>query len=144
MTIVERKTKFTLAARVDSKQADVVTAATINLLLPYYDRVHTITSDNGKEFAYHEEIAMALNTKVYFAHPYHSWGRGLNENTNGLLRQYFPKHTDFKLISDMDLDEALIELNNRSRKTLEFNTPVDLMERSLSKRSSKTTVALQS
>ena len=71
---------------VNSKGADDVTAATIRLLALYHDAVHTITADNGKEFAFHERIPEALEAQVYFAHPYHSWERGLNENTNVLLR----------------------------------------------------------
>jgi IS30 family transposase len=96
MTIVERVTKLTVSTRVNSKSAADVTKATIALLKPFEDVVHTITPDNGKEFAYHVQISKALSTDVYFAHPYSSWERGLNENTNGLLRQYFPKNTDFK------------------------------------------------
>ena len=107
VTIVERKTLFTVAALVDSKQADVVTDATINLLTPLIGRVHTITADNGKEFSWHENFAEALNTKVYFAHPYSSWERGLNENTNGLLRQYFPK-------------EQILERSHRKILTMQF------------------------
>ena len=118
VTIVERKTLFTVAALVDSKQADVVTDATINLLTPLIGRVHTITADNGKEFSWHENFAEALNTKVYFAHPYSSWERGLNENTNGLLRQYFPKGTDFRTLTQKDIDDAVYKINNRPRKIL--------------------------
>jgi IS30 family transposase len=96
MTIVERVTNLTVSTRVSCKSAADVTKATIALLKPFEDVVPTITADNGKEFAYHEQISKALSTDVYFAHPYSSWERGLNENTNGLLRQYFPKNTDFK------------------------------------------------
>jgi IS30 family transposase len=90
VTIVERVTKFTVSAQVDSKSADAVTSATIRLLKPYQNIVDSITADNGKEFAYHEKISEALSPDLYFAHPYSSWERCLNENTNGLLRQYFP------------------------------------------------------
>ena len=90
VTVVERVTNFTVAAQVDSKSAADVTRATIELLTPFQSVVHTITADNGKEFAYHDQITKALDAEVYFAHPYSSWERGLNENTNGLLRQYFP------------------------------------------------------
>ena len=101
ITIVERVSKFTLIKKVDSKQADVVTQATIALLEPYVDKTLTITADNGKEFAKHETIAQALNTNVYFAHPYRSWERGLNENTNGLIRQYFTKGPSFETITNL-------------------------------------------
>ena len=88
LTIVERKTSFTVSTRVDDKSAKTVTAATIALLAPFKDSVLTITADNGKEFAYHERMTESLKCDVYFADPYCSWQRGLNENTNGLLRQY--------------------------------------------------------
>jgi len=119
--------KFTVSAQVMSKSAVDVTAATIRLLLPYKDLVHTMTADNGKEFAYHEKISKALNAKVYFAHPYSSWERGLNENTNGLLRQYFPKSTDFKLVTQDEVNAAVKRLNERPRKLLNYKTPTQLM-----------------
>jgi IS30 family transposase len=93
-TIVDRAPSFTISKRVNSQLAKEVTAATISLLKPY--TVLTITADNGKEFAYHEEMTGALGAPVYFADPYSAWQRGLNENTNGLLRQYWPKYKDFK------------------------------------------------
>jgi transposase, IS30 family len=105
-----------------------VTGATLTLLTPFKGLVRTITSDNGKEFAYHEEIAAGLECDFYFAHPYHSWERGLNENTNGLLRQYFPKSTDFKTVSAKTLKASVDELNNRPRKTLAFKTPAVLRQ----------------
>ncbi len=129
VTIVERVTKFTVSAQVDSKSAEDVTKATIILLTPFISALHTITADNGKEFAYHEEISKALSVDVYFAHPYSSWERGLNENTNGLLRQYFPKITDFKKVSQRAVCEAVKRLNSRPRKGLDFKTPEQLMER---------------
>jgi IS30 family transposase len=79
--------------------------------------------DNGSEFAYHELIAAALEAKVYFAHPYHSWERGLNENTNGLIRQYIPKGKDFAELTDADIIIIQEKLNNRPRKSLGFATP---------------------
>lgn len=128
VTIVERVTLFTVSMQVKSKRAKEVTAATIALLTPFKDLVRTITSDNGKEFAYHEQIAAALECDFYFAHPYHSWERGLNENTNGLLRQYFPKSTDFKMVSAKAVKQSVDELNSRPRKTLAFKTPAALMQ----------------
>ena len=131
VTIVERVTLFTVSMRVNSKRAKEVTAATIALLTPFKDLVNTITSDNGKEFAYHEQIAASLNCDFYFAHPYHSWERGLNENTNGLLRQYFPKSTDFKTVSGKKVAQSVEQLNNRPRKTLAFKTPAVLMQQEM-------------
>ena len=118
VTIVERATQFTLVANVPNKSAEAVTEATIELLKPYASALHTITADNGKEFAYHERLTKELKAAVYFARPYHSWERGLNENTNGLLRQYWPKRTDFKQVSDEEVAAVMTQLNQRPRKTL--------------------------
>jgi IS30 family transposase len=123
VTIVDRVSKFTLIKKVDSKQADVVTEATITLLRPYLDKTLTITADNGKEFASHEIIAQELNAAVYFAHPYHSWERGLNENTNGLIRQYFTKGSSFEHITECQVEQVMHRLNHRPRKTLNYKTP---------------------
>lgn len=131
VTIVERVTRFTLVANVADKSAESVTAATIALLTPYKAALHTITADNGKEFAYHEQITAELGVAVYFARPYHSWERGLNENTNGLLRQYWPKSTDFRQVEDDEVFEAVTQLNRRPRKTLGFKTPESLMQNHL-------------
>jgi len=127
VTIVERKTSFTVSTRIHDKSARTVTAATISLLNPFKEAVHTITADNGKEFAYHEQVTAALGAAVYFADPYSSWQRGLNENTNGLLRQYWPKSTDFKKISANDVTAVIINLNDRPRKKLGYKTPARLM-----------------
>jgi len=89
--------------------------------------VLTITADNGKEFAYHELMTQALGAQVYFADPYSSWQRGLNENTNGLLRQYWPKSTDFKKVSAKDVSAVIIELNDQPRKKLVYKTPAKLV-----------------
>lgn len=132
VTIVERKTQHLVSKRVMDRSAESVTKATIELLKPYKERVHTITADNGKEFSNHKEIAEKLEAKVYFARPYHSWERGLNENSNGLLRQYFPKSTDFTKVEDDEVKFAVDEINTRPRKTLSYKTPQSLMQRSLS------------
>ncbi len=123
VTLLERKTRFYLIKKVDSKSAKDVTQATIELLLPFKDHVHTITADNGREFAYHAEIAEALETTVYFAHPYSSWERGANENSNGLLRQYVPKGTDLRRVTEERIHFAMRRINNRPRKCLGFKQP---------------------
>ena len=123
VTIVDRVSKFTLIKQVDSKHAEVVTAATISLLQPYLDKTLTITADNGKEFAGHETLKECLDADVYFAHPYHSWERGLNENTNGLIRQYFTKGSRFENITGDEVEAVMNKLNHRPRKTLKFKTP---------------------
>jgi IS30 family transposase len=127
VTIVERKTSFTVSTRVDDKSAKTVTAATIALLAPFKGAVLTITADNGKEFAYHEKMTESLKCDVYFADTYCSWQRGLNENTNGLLRQYWPKSTDFKKVSQSAVQDVIVNLNDRPRKKLNYKTPAKLM-----------------
>lgn len=123
VSIVERKTGFTLIRKVERKTAQAVSQAMIGLLKPLLNKVHTITSDNGKEFAGHEDIANRLQADFYFAHPYSSWERGTNENTNGLIRQYFPKNRDFTTITQQEIDMAMDRLNNRPRKRLGYLTP---------------------
>jgi len=126
VTAVERKTKFTCIKQVSDKKADTVTQALIDILSPYKNRVLTITVDNGKEFAFHKKIARALGTKIYFAHPYHAWERGLNENTNGLIRQYFPKNSDLATPNNTKVRFVQNRLNKRPRKSLKFKTPINL------------------
>lgn len=123
VTAVERKTKFTCIQLVHRKTADAVARALITMLMPFQKQILTITVDNGKEFAHHQQIADALNTNVFFAHPYHAWERGLNENTNGLLRQYFPKKSSFETITNDQIKFAQNRLNARPRKRLLFKTP---------------------
>jgi IS30 family transposase len=123
VTIVDRVSKFTLINKVASKHADVVTEATIFLLKPHLNKTLTITADNGKEFASHQRIKEQLSADVYFAHPYRSWERGLNENTNGLIRQYFTKGSSFESITDDEVEAVMHKLNHRPRKTLNFKTP---------------------
>ena len=96
------------------------------MLAPYKDLVHSITSDNGLEFAEHEYIAKKLNASFYFADPYSSWQRGLNEYSNKLISQYIPKNSDFDSFSDMYIFEINLKLNNRPRKLLNFSNPNDI------------------
>ena len=126
VTAVERKTKFTCIKQVPDRKANTVTQALSDMLSPYKNRVLTITVDNGKEFASHQKIAQALEAAVYFAHPYHAWERGLNENTNGLIRQYFPKNSDLTTPNTTKVRFVQNRLNNRPRKSLNFKTPVEL------------------
>lgn len=123
LTLVERKSRYTLACRLDSRHSAGVTQAVIELLRPHKGQCHTLTFDNGKEFAEHAFMAQCLQAKVYFAHPYCSWERGLNENHNGLLRQYFPKKTNFLKVSQHEVDDAVYLLNHRPRKCLGYRTP---------------------
>ncbi len=122
VTLVERKSKLTLIAKVSSKTAEAVSKAIIRLLKPLSPWVHTLTADNGREFSRHQKIAKALSAKFYFAHPFASWERGLNENTNGLIRQYFPKKHDFKAITQQQIKRVMDKLSNRPRKCLGTKT----------------------
>jgi IS30 family transposase len=126
VTLVDRKSKYTLMKIVKSKHADVVTEAIIELLTPIKHLVHTITADNGKEFSYHEQVAKALNIKFYFCDPYSSWQRGLNEHTNGLIREYIPKKSKFDNVNTTQIVTIQNRLNNRPRKILKFYTPNEI------------------
>ena len=135
VTAVERKARFSCIRHVPRKEAALVAKALIDMLLPFKDWVHTITADNGKEFSQHEKIAKELDAKFYFAHPYSSWERGLNENTNGLIRQYFPKNSSLATIDISKVQQVQKKLNERPRKSLDFDTPNNLFY--------KTVVALE-
>lgn len=123
LSLTERKSRLTLIAKVKQKSAELISRSVRFLLVPIASKVFTLTSDNGKEFARHQEISTALRANFYFAHPYSSWERGLNENTNGLIRQYFPKKHDFTTITEQDISMVMSKLNNRPRKCLGFKTP---------------------
>jgi IS30 family transposase len=127
-TIVERKSGFTLVARLDDLRAPTMRQAAESKLvaLPTLLR-RTITFDNGKEFAEHEQLAAVTGVDVYFAKPYCSWQRGTNENTNGLIRQYFPKGTDFSDVSHRAVAELQSSLNDRPRKRLGYRTPREVL-----------------
>jgi len=123
VTLVERKSRFTLVKKINRRTAEVTRNAVVSMLKPYCLKTLTITCDNGREFAGHQEIAEELEADVYFAHPYASWERGTNENTNGLLRQYFPKGSDFSEITDEKVQFAQKRLNQRPRKCLNIKSP---------------------
>ncbi len=117
--------KYTLLGRVGRKTADAVGTALIDMLLPLHAPVRTITSDNGKEIAGHAAVAEALGAGFFFATPYHSWERGLNEHVNGLVRQYFPKGTDFRQVADAQVKAAQDRTDARPRKALGYRTPAE-------------------
>lgn len=129
-SMVERKSRFTVLAKSKNKTAAEVTESMNQQMLPMADLVRTITLDNGKEFSLHEIMAAKLDAKIYFAKPYHSWERGLNENTNGLVRQYFPKKTPFDNITHHELQRVVKKLNNRPRKCLGYKTPFEVFSKS--------------
>lgn len=132
LTYVDRKSKFTLMSLLPDKKSDNVKKATISCFDAIARLVKTITYDNGKEFSCHEFIAKHLNTKCFFATPYHSWERGLNEHTNGLIRQYFPKGTNLLEVTKAQIEKVQNLLNNRPRKVLGFRTPKEVFAKSLS------------
>ena len=128
VTLVERTTRFTLVGRTDSKAAAEVSAVieACFALLPMDIRL-SVTFDNGKEFAQHEALARRLGLDVYFAKPYHSWERGTNENTNGLIRRLYPKQSSFASIREAELARIDKYLNDRPRKCLGWKTPREQM-----------------
>lgn len=140
VTLVERKSLYTVIRSVLHKTAEAVRHAVVDGLAPYMDWVHTITYDNGREFADHEGMASDLDARIYFAHAYASWERGLNENTNGLIRQYFPKHRELTHVTTCEIETVMDKLNHRPRKSLGYRTPYEVF---FNTRSSLT-VALQS
>ena len=124
LTLTERKTKFLFMKKLEKgKEARGLAKEVVELLLPYKKYIHSITSDNGSEFAEHEFIARSLGIKFYFAHPYSSWERGLNENTNGLIRQYIPKGVSFDQLSELDIKNIQYKINRRPREKLQFDSP---------------------
>jgi IS30 family transposase len=123
VTMVERKSRYTLIGLAENKEALEVTGRLLEALAGHRDKVETMTFDNGKEFAMHGLLAELLDAKAYFAHPYHSWERGLNENTNGLIRQYFAKGSSFDGLTNEDVKRVERLLNTRPRKCLDYQTP---------------------
>jgi len=125
LTLTERKSRFTLLRSLSSKHAAPVTQAIIELL-QWVTYLKSITFDNGKEFSGHQKVSLALNTDCYFAHPYASWERGTNENTNGLIRQYLPKSRNLKNVCVEEEIMIMDQLNLRPRKCLDFKTPYEV------------------
>ena len=123
VTINDRKSGYAKIKRVKSKDSKKVAKGIFQALMPYKNHLHTITSDNGKEFSEHQYISEKLGIEFYFAEPYSSWQRGANENLNGLIRQYFPKKTSFEEMSWREIKKVENELNKRPRKRLNYKTP---------------------
>ncbi len=123
-THVERKCRYLLTAKLSDKKASTMTQQTTKAFRKVPRKLrHTLTVDNGKEFANFKELESKTNLKVYFADPYSAWQRGTNKNTNGLLRQYFPKGTNLNNVSEKDVALVVNKLNNRPRKCLNYQTP---------------------
>lgn len=131
VTLAERKSRYTLLAKVERKTASLVTRAVTRLLAPFKPLAKTLTVDNGKEFSDHQAISKALQIDCYFARPYASWQRGTIENTNGLLRQYFPRSRSISTIRTSEIQRAMDKLNHRPRKCLRFRTPHEVFTEAL-------------
>lgn len=126
VTIVERRSRFTVIGALVGKHAEPCAEKTIEILAPFAEKVKSITADNGKEFAKFQRIVECLGALFFFAHPYHSWERGTNENTNGLIRQYLPKSMSFESLTQQECSRIMEKLNNRPRKVLGFQTPAEV------------------
>jgi IS30 family transposase len=127
LTLVERKTAFTMIEILKhGKNAKELTKVAIRLLCAYKKYVHTITGDNGTEFADHQSIAKILNTLFFFTHPYSSWEKGTIENTNKLIRQYIPKGTNLNKLTTQQIKNIQYKINNRPRKNLNFYSPKEI------------------
>lgn len=131
LTLVERRTKYLLIVKLASKQAGALSGVATKALRRSGLPVKTITFDNGLEFAQHERIAQPFGAATYFAHPYHSWERGLNENTNGLIRQYIPKSCPVSIVRPADVSWIEDQLNQRPRKTLGYLSPTEFAQNEL-------------
>ena len=133
-TVVERKTRYTLILYLKDRKSETVTyeiAKHLNNLNPELRK--SMTYDNGMEMANHKWLTTQTGMDIYFTHPYSPWERGTNENTNGLIRRYFPKKTDFNEITEQQLKKVQEKLNNRPRKVLNYKTPNYMMEIEISK-----------
>ncbi|QZT36878.1 IS30 family transposase [Halosquirtibacter xylanolyticus] len=126
LTINDRSTGLCWIRLLNGKNAKALAKQTIDVLTPFKDLIHTITSDNGREFYEHKHIAESLKVDFYFAHPYHSWERGANENLNGLIRQYIPKGSSFENLTQKEIDWIQAKLNNRPRKRYGYHKPIEM------------------
>ena len=127
LTLVDRMSKYARIIKINTKNAGITAKAVVKALegLPS-EALHTLTFDNGKEFSMHEYISNKTKIEIYFATPYHSWERGLNEHTNGLIRQYLPKGTNLLEVSRKEIQAIEDSLNNRPRKVLGYRTPKEV------------------
>lgn len=131
VSLVDRRSKFTFLSKIDAKTARETVDGILRCLEPVRELARTITADNGKEFAGHKEVSEALGAGFYFAKPYHSWERGLNEHTNGLVREFFPKSADLREVEPDKVREVQDLLNTRPRKALGCRTPAEVFNEAL-------------
>jgi IS30 family transposase len=133
-TIVERKTRYVILVKLANKKSETVTNAFAEKLNAFHYSLRlTMTYDNGTEMAYHKLLTKQTGMDIYFAHPYSSWERGTNENTNGLVRRYYPKKTDFSTVTEDQLERLQNRLNNRPRKVLGYYTANEMMQAEINK-----------
>jgi len=133
-TIVERKTRYVILVKLANKKSETVTNAFAEKLNVFdYTLRLTMTYDNGTEMAYHKSLTDQTGMDIYFAHPYSSWERGTNENTNGLVRRYYPKKTDFSTVTEEQLEQLQNRLNNRPRKVLGYYTANEMLQAEINK-----------
>jgi IS30 family transposase len=130
LTLVERKTRYLVIKKLSARTKEQASAALHEAIAELNGRVKTITLDNGTEFHGYQDVEQRSGIRFYFATPYHSWERGTNENTNGLIRQYLPKGSCMRHITQADCDHIAKELNSRPRELLGFNTPAEMLRRS--------------
>lgn len=140
VTVVDRRSRYTEVAHVARRTKAEVAVAKVACLAPHTGKLFTLTEDNGKAHADHLKLEQALGLRVYFARPYAPWQRGTHENTNGLLRQYFPKHRRLDQVDPAEFERAKDRLNHRPRKVLDWKTPFEVFFN----RSTQLTVALTS
>jgi IS30 family transposase len=131
VTIVDRKSMYLKLSIPIRKKANIVANEIVRLLGRFRKHVHTITTDNGLEFAQHKRVSEKLKCDYYFCNPYSSWERGLNENINGLIRQYIPKGSSFENLTQKDIQRIENRLNHRPRKTLGWRTPYEVFHEHL-------------
>ena len=131
VSVVDRCSKFAFLRRVPRKTSSAVGGAVLACLRPLSALAHTLTADNGKEFAGHRAVVEGLSAGFFFARPYHSWERGLNEHTNGLVRQYFPKAMEFTGLDDARVEWVQHLLNGRPRRVLGYRTPAEVFGEAL-------------
>jgi IS30 family transposase len=127
VTHVDKASKYLLAGIAKDKAMAEINRVTMNLFLSVASTLRkTMTFDNGRKFCGHEQLSQSLQIETFFANPYHSWERGLNEHTNGLIREFYPKNTNFRIVKEENFQEVVSLINRRPRKSLDYLTPYEV------------------